>query len=122
MKSYQNHAQKWVTIDGERVKVDVVVLPLVNWLNSIPSVRTDYSCAGGNGTDCWLPYVTFYANQKEARKIEAKISRFVKRSATIERIELGVTYSTSFIKRYRLGFDDRQVLKHFSQFVDRSEQ
>jgi hypothetical protein len=109
------HAQKWVVIGGERVKIDIIILPLVNWLNTRPSVKTAYCCAGGNGIDCWVPYVSFYASQKESRKIERIVSEF------FHQYGLDMSFETSYNrfcgKRYRMGFSSRQVLKSFMRFI-----
>lgn len=59
-KKYKGHSQKEINFKkNKKISVDVAIIPIVKWLNSYSSIKTEFSCQGGGGEK---PFVLFYAN------------------------------------------------------------
>jgi hypothetical protein len=65
LKLDPKHKQRAIVL--KRAKVDIKIIPVVNWLNSFDGVYTLFSCEGGplKANDmAALPYVLFYCGHQ----------------------------------------------------------
>ena len=76
----QQHPTVKIEIDSKLVDIDVDIVPVVQWFNRFPGVKTRWSCQGGLPV-AWLlaeePYVVFFCNNLESlQKIAQEFKEF----------------------------------------------
>jgi hypothetical protein len=64
---------------GTSVEIDVEILPVVEWLNSLKTVSTTDSCQGDEelGKDYNLPYVSFFSDSDDLIRILKVVREFI---------------------------------------------
>ena len=121
-KKGRKPASKWAThrvelidVHGETVEIDVNMVPVIKWLNSLPSVRTRFCCEGEEGKNEPNPYIIFIGNLESLKKILQSLQKQVegtyRRFAKIE-----VEWRTTHFE-YRLEFFKKPALLMFNEKV-----
>ncbi len=63
---FNSHEIVPIEIDGNKVEVDRRISRIVLWMNSLPGIRTIWSCEGG---DLQKPYVVFSCSEPSSLRI-----------------------------------------------------
>ena len=98
-------------------EVDENILPVVNWLNSIRDVRTEYSCEGDKGLkEGWQSYVLFSCDSMLGLNT---IVFLTQKEISSQRIKIDIIQPNSYIPRVRftIRFLNKEVLKIFIDTV-----
>lgn len=107
-----------MNIGGEVVPIDCGIADAVVWLNSIPGVRTLFSCEGDTCHCTYMnqPYIAFFASEHAVKIIFNKLIVRLPSDGGFERqlatIELDVWCEKV---RYILRFGDRESVDIFTR-------
>lgn len=113
--TYKTHDTKNIVL--KRANVDVLMVPVVKWLNSYDHVSTHGCC---QGEDCGSAYVAFCVDggQSDLLKVLVIIDHFDfghNVTLTVRSGELPIAIW------YRLTFKDLDTLKRFNKYLETGE-
>lgn len=68
------HATEKIDCHGQLINVDLMMIPVVNWLNNLPGVKVFAGCQGdGSSMPCFKkPYVAFFCSRLSSIKTIAE--------------------------------------------------
>lgn len=107
------HTTTTVTIRGQDVEIDDMMVPVVTWLNGLTGVRTTYCCEGRDNDPCHKPYVLFYCTDVATlRHIIDALSRATNAYSSIAYAECILDWLDDW--RYCLRFHNKNMLRLFN--------
>lgn len=112
------HKTKKIRVGGKLVDVDILIIPLVKWLNKQRGITTAYSCQG-DGENCYSPYVAFNCTEKVFRRLEETVCRY---SLKHKDINTHTNTQTSIFNgkketRFAVYFQDTESMLAFAKYV-----
>lgn len=118
------HLVSIVEINGLQVEIDTEILPLVNWLNSLPTVNTQFSCRGEIKPELGeKPTIVFYCEDFNViEKLARLFEKFTKEKSVVDCIcsyfivELYVeSYNNKM--RYSITWQDFLAMQDFTSWL-----
>jgi len=101
----KNSRHKTKSICIKKAKIDINMIPIVNWLNSFSSITTQYCCEGNKD---FKPYVLFICTDPvELIQILALLCGY----ATVE-----INFYNGIL-RYRLSFCTKENIRFFKEYL-----
>lgn len=117
----KNHPTQNITVQGENVDIDIDMIPIILWLNNLPSTFTTFCCQGdidsNNDGKHKQPYVFWLCNTPTVVEyVLKKFAAFHWHSATLTHSYHEVKTEVDFFQngiRYTSKWYDNLALKDF---------
>ena len=115
---WATHRVELIEVRGRIVEIDVLMVPVIKWLNSLPSCVTSYCCEGDNNLKNPRNYISFSCNEEDLKEILRKLQTpYIKPAGVMFVFGKVMVEVRGKSLEYRMEFSCKTALKIFAEEV-----